>query len=76
MEQTSKPTAEQLKQGQQIIFAVAETIREAKEVPSGTIYAALVGRVSFEGYQKILQILTNAGLISIDRTHLIKWVAA
>jgi len=67
------PTTEQLKAGTQVIFAVAETIREAGEVLSGTIYAALVGRVTFEGYQKILSILTNAGLISVDRLHLIRW---
>ncbi len=67
------PTSEQLKAGQAVVFAVAETIREAGEVPSGTIYAALVGRVTFEGYQKILGILKNAGLISVAPSHMIKW---
>ena len=55
------------------MIAVAETIREAGECPSGTIYAAIVGRVSLEGYNKILGILTRAGLI-IEQSHMIRWV--
>lgn len=59
--------------GQQVVFAVAETIREAGQCPSGTIYAALVGRVTMEGYQKILGILKGAGLINVDPSHMIHW---
>ena len=55
------------------MIAVAETIREVGECPSGTIYAELVGRVSLEGYNKILGILTRAGLI-IEQSHMIRWV--
>ena len=68
-----QPTKEQLKAGQAVVIAVAETIREAGECPSGTIYAELVGRVSLEGYNKILGILTRAGLI-IEQSHMIRWV--
>lgn len=69
-----QPTSEQLKAAQAVLFAVAETIREAGECPSGTIYAALIGRVSLEGYEKMLRILTNAGLIEISPAHLIRWI--
>jgi hypothetical protein len=57
-----------------MLHAVAETIRECGECPSGTVYAALVGRVNLEGYNKILSILTGAGLIAVDESHLIRWV--
>ena len=67
-------TQEQLQAGKQVVIAVAETIREAGECPSSTIYAALVGRVSLEGYEKILNILKGAGLIAEDRSHLLRWV--
>lgn len=67
-------TAQQLKAGQAMILAVAETIRESGECPSGTIYAALIGRVTLEGYQKILGILKGAGLIRVDASHLIHWI--
>ena len=56
------------------MIAVAETIREVGECPSGTIYAAIVGRVSLEGYNKILGILTRAGLIVVGQSHMIRWV--
>jgi len=57
-----------------MILVVAETIRECRECPSGTIYAGLAGRVSLEGYQKILAILTKADLIEVQPCHLIKWI--
>ena len=53
--------------------AVAETIREAGSVPSGTIYAALVGRITLEGYEKLLGVLKRAGLVSVDSSHVITW---
>jgi hypothetical protein len=67
------PTPEQLRAGQAVVLAVAETIRECGECPSGTLYAGLVGRVSFQGYQKILGILTNTGLIEVGQNHMIRW---
>ena len=67
------PTPQELKAGTAMIMAVAETVRECREVPSGTIYAGLMGRVSLEGYQKIVGILTNAGLIAVDRSRLVRW---
>jgi hypothetical protein len=35
-------------------LAVAETIREAGKIPSGTLYATLMGKIAYEGYQKLL----------------------
>jgi hypothetical protein len=69
----SEVTAEQRKAGLQVVMAVAETVREVGECPSGTVYAALVGRVTFEGYQKILGILQNAGLVSVGKDHMLRW---
>lgn len=54
-------------------MAVAETVRELREVPSGTMYAALMGRMSLETYNKILGVLTRAGLVTVDRSHLVRW---
>jgi hypothetical protein len=67
------PTKTELSAGLKVIMAVATTIREAGEVPSGTIYATLMDRVSLKGYQKVLGILEEQGLISVDRSHLIRW---
>ena len=65
-------TKEELNGGLQAIFAVAEAIREAGEIPSGTLYAMLIGKMNFQAYEKMLAILKNAGLISVN-AHLIRW---
>ncbi len=57
-----------------VAFAVAETIREAGEVPSGVVYAALVGRVTLAGYESLLRTLKNAGLIEETPAHLLRWI--
>lgn len=65
---------EQRKIGIGVIMAVSETIRQAKRCPSGTIYAALMGRVDMEGYQRILSILKGAGLIEMTKGGELVWV--
>mgnify|MGYP001377281060 CR=1 FL=1 len=53
--------------------AIAEAIREVKEVPSGTLYAMLVGRVTMEGYTSIIRTLKGAGLVEETSSHLLRW---
>lgn len=67
------PTKEQLQAAVRILHAVAETVREASRVPSGTVYAALCGRVDLQGYQGLIRTLVNAGLIEV-RSHELVWV--
>ncbi len=68
------PTKAELNAGTRMIIAVSETIRECGECPSGVLYAGLMSKVSLEGYEKILGILTNAGLIEVSKSHLITWI--
>ncbi len=68
----SRPTAAQVNAALQLTLAVAETIRECGEAPAGTLYAGLCGRVSLEGFQKMIQQLKNAGLVS-ESAHMLKW---
>ena len=67
-------TTQQLQTGLTMIYAIAETVREAGEVPSGTIYATLAGRVTLDGYKKMLTILQAAGLITVNANHMLRWV--
>ncbi len=67
------PTPTEVKAAFALTAAVAETIREAGQAPSGVIYATLAGRVTYEGYTKLLAILTGAGLVSVGRDHMITW---
>lgn len=67
-----KPASSDVSKALEMVFAVSEAIREAGEVPSGTLYAFLMGRVSLEGYNKIIGILKGAGLIK-ESNHLLAW---
>lgn len=69
----SMTTKEQLQAGLRILHAVAETVREAGRVPSGTVYAALCGRVDLQGYQGLIRTLVNADLVKVENHELV-WV--
>lgn len=47
-----------------MVQAVAETIREMGSVgaPAGPMYAALMGRVSYQGFESIMRTIVNSGL--------------
>jgi len=68
------PPRSQLTGALTVVMAVAETIRELKEVPSGHLYAALMGKMDLEEYQSILRVIEGAGLIKVERSHLIRWI--
>jgi hypothetical protein len=57
-----------------VLTAVAETIRELGSVPSGHLYATLMGRMDFEAYTKMLDTLKGAGLITESRSHELVWI--
>jgi hypothetical protein len=67
------PTARQLNAARAITIATAEAIREAREIPSGTLYVMLCGKVDYAGYEALLRNLTNAGLIQVMPSHMVRW---
>ena len=68
-----KPTSDQVKAAFQMVAAVAEAIREAGEIPSGTLYAVLCSKVDMAGYESIIRTLKNADLVS-ESAHMLKWI--
>ena len=54
--------------------AIAETIRELKSVPSGHLYAQLMGKMSLEVYNGIISKLEGAGMVSRGEGHLLTWI--
>lgn len=72
MENTNT-TAAQTKAAFQMVAAVAEAIREARRIPSGTLYAVLMGKTDLAGYEKMIGILKGAGLIEEKSNELI-WI--
>jgi hypothetical protein len=57
----------------QTIMAIADAIRELKEVPSGHLYARVMGQLSLDQFQSVVDLLVRAGLVSESRGHLLTW---
>ena len=64
---------DQEKAALQVILAVGSAIKELGSVPSGHLYARLMGRMSLETYNKILGILKRTGAVK-EENHLLTWV--
>lgn len=56
-----------------VAVAIADTIKELGAVPSGHLYAQLMGRMSLETYTGIINILKNSALIREDYSHMLTW---
>ena len=55
------------------VALIAEAIREAREIPSGHLYAQVMGIMPLEVYSDIIAIVKRAGLVS-ESGHMLKWV--
>jgi len=55
-------------------MAIAEAIREVKQVPSGTLYANLCGVMSIDQFSEIVKLLERAKVIE-NRSNLLVWIA-
>jgi len=73
MGQTTSVTKEQLKAGFSAIVAVTEAIREAGEIPEGTLYTVLLGHCSIEAFEKMVRMIVNTGLVE-KRGNLLRWI--
>ena len=58
-----------------LAIVVAEAIRTAGQIPSGTVYAMMMGQMSLEVYESILDRLVGAGLIRRD-VYLLTWIGS
>jgi hypothetical protein len=56
-----------------VIAAIAEAIRGLREVPSGHLYAQLMGHMTLDQYGQVIAILKRAGLVE-EKSHLLRWV--
>jgi 2-hydroxychromene-2-carboxylate isomerase len=65
-------TPEQTKSAVATVQILAEAIREAKEIPSGHLYALCMDRLSLDQYEGAIGILKRTGLVS-EKSHLLKW---
>jgi hypothetical protein len=56
-----------------VTAALAAAIRELGQVPSGSLYAHVMGRIDLETYERMISMLVGAGLIR-KRGDLLVWV--
>lgn len=64
---------EKLKSARAVVDAVGEAIRGLGEVPSGHLYARLMGHMDLATYEKIVELLVAAGKVERKASHLLAW---
>jgi len=70
---TQEQAAEQMKAYVLSCAAIAEAVRDLGEVPSGHLYAQVMGHMDLQTYERIVTTLVNAKLVT-STNHLLKWV--
>ena len=58
----------------EIVKAVADTIKDLGSVPSGHLYARLMGHMSLSEYEQIIGFIVRSGLVKRDSSHLLTWI--
>ena len=67
-----QPTKDQVRATITTVQAVAEAIRELKQVPSGHLYAQLMSFFDLATYQRIIETLKSAGVVR-EENHMLIW---
>ena len=69
---SSKATPAQVQAYLQAAKAIADCVKELGAVPSGHLYAHVMGHMSLETYQGIIDKLKQIGFVS-ESSHLLTW---
>jgi len=62
----------QAQQALAVIQILGSAIKEAGEIPSGTLYAMVMGKISYETYTSAIALLVRQGIIK-ESNHLLTW---
>ena len=57
-----------------VAHAIAESIRELGEIPSGHLYARLMGIMALGQYEQVIDLLIEARLVERAPSHLLRWI--
>ena len=57
-----------------VAHAIAETIRELGEVPSGHLYARVMGVMDLRQYEQVIDLLIEVQLVAREPSHLLRWI--
>lgn len=66
-------TPDQIKAAMAMTQAVAETIKTLGSVPSGHLYARLMGHMSLQTYESLIGLIKKSGLVK-EENNLLIWV--
>lgn len=58
----------------ELLKALAETIHHAGEIPSGELYARIMGKVTLRDYNRLVAALKRTGLVTETPGHLLRWI--
>jgi len=67
------PTKQQVQAVFDVLVAITEVIRTKGEVPSGDLYASVMGSIDLQTYERILSTIKGSGLV-LEKNHLLVWV--
>ncbi len=70
---SNAPSKSEVNAAVQVVVAVGEAIKSLGSVPSGHLYAQLMGRMSLETYNKVIALLVKTGAVK-NENHLLTWV--
>ena len=70
----SPVTRDQLKAALEMLFLMAEAVREAGTIPSGVLYSLVMHKTDLPGYERAVDRLVGAGLVVREANHVLKWV--
>jgi hypothetical protein len=73
---TSRPSdfRDQARAAVDVVLAVADCVRALGTVPSGHLYARLMGSLGIDTYQSVIATLVRAGLVREHPSHLLEWI--
>jgi hypothetical protein len=57
-----------------VAHAIAEAIRNLGEVPSGHLYARVMGVMDLRQYEQVIDLLIDARLVEREPSHLLRWI--
>lgn len=69
----TQPTEEQIQAVLDLMVTMTELIRVKGEIPSGELYALVMGELNLRTYELILSKIKGSGLV-IEKNHLLVWV--
>lgn len=69
---TTMKQAEQLTSALMVCKAIADAIQQLGEVPSGTLYAHVMGKMDMPTYERVIATVVSAGLVE-KRGDLLVW---